>query len=176
MPTEEKQQTVAELKDKLSRSTITIATSYVGLKGSEMTELRRRLREKGIEYQVAKNTLAWIAAEQAGKESLKSIIQGQVALAFGYGDPSEAAKALDEYIKAPRSTLSVRGGEMAGRTLSPADVTALVQLPSKSVLLGQLVRQLQAPFANLVNILNSPAIALVGALQARVQQMEKASQ
>jgi ribosomal protein L10 len=65
---------------------------------------------------------------------------------------------------------------MAGRTLSPADVTALVQLPSKSVLLGQLVRQLQAPFANLVNILNSPAIALVGALQARVQQMEKASQ
>jgi len=182
MPTEKKHELVEEIKERLSRTTITVATDYISLSANDMTELRRRLREQGIEYRVVKNTLTWIAADEAGKPETKSIVQGPTALAFGYGDPSEVAKTLDEYIKATRSSLTIRGAEMDGRVLSPSEVNALVNLPSKDVLLAQLIGQLQAPIANLVGVLNSPLSGLVGALnaplngltgllQARVQQM-----
>jgi large subunit ribosomal protein L10 len=182
MPTEKKQELVAEIKERFSRSTITVATDYISLSANDMTELRRRLREQGIEYRVVKNTLTWIAADEAGKPEAKSIVQGPTALAFGYGDPTQVAKTLDEYIRATRSSLTIRGAEMDGRVLSSDDIDALVSLPSKEQLLAQLLGQLQAPIANLVGVLNSPLSGLVGALnsplngltgllQARAQQM-----
>ena len=185
MPTEKKRQLVAEIAKQISRATITVATEHTGMSANDMTELRKRLREQGIEYRVIKNTLTWIATDEAGKPDAKSIVQGPTALAFGYGDPTVVAKTLEEYIRATRSSLTIRGAEMDGHILSPADVTALVNLPSKEVLLAQLIGQLQAPIANLVGVLNSPLAGLVGALnaplggltgllQARVQQMEGA--
>ena len=183
MPTEKKVQLVDEMKERLARCTIAVATKYVGLPGNDMTDLRKRLRDRGIEFKVAKNTLTWIAAEQAGKPRVKEIVQGPTALAFGYADPIEVAKALDEYIRETRSILTISGAEMDGHILSPADVVALTRMPPKGVLVAQLLGQLQAPIANLVGVLNSPLAGLVNVLngplasltnllQGRARQLE----
>jgi len=186
MPTEKKRKQVEEIKERLSRCTIAVATDYLGLSANEMTDLRKRLREQGIEYRVIKNTLAWVAADQAGKPAVKSVVQGPTALAFGYGDPVGVARALDDYIRSTRSILAIRGAEMGGRVLSPQDVSTLVRLPSREVLIARLVGQMQGPLAGLVGALNSPLNGLVGILsapltalssllRARIQQMQGAS-
>jgi len=185
MPTEKKRRLVQELKERLSRCTIAVATDYVGLTANEMTQLRKQLRDRGVEYRVVKNTLTWIAADEAARPQVKSIVQGPTALALGYGDPAKVPRALDEYIRATRSNLVIRGAELDGRALSAADVASLVTLPSKEVLLGQLTGQLQAPVANLIGVLSSPLAGLLGVLnaplgvlsgilQARVRQLEEA--
>ena len=182
MPTEKKAQLVKEITEKLSRSSITVATDYTGLSANEMTDLRKRLRDQGIEYRVVKNTLVWLAADEAGKPDAKSVVQGPTALAFGYGEATEVAKVLDEYIRSTRSELKIRGAEMDGRALSPSDVNSLVDMPPKDVLVAELLGYLQGPIANLVGVLNSPLQGLAGALnsplaglsgllQARVHQM-----
>lgn len=183
MPTEKKRRLVQELKEQLSRCTIAVATDYTGLTANEMTELRRQLRERGVGCRVVKNTLAWIAADEADRPQVKSIVQGPTALALGYGDPAEVPRALEEYIRSTRSNLVIRGAELDGRTLSADEVSSLAKLPSKEVLLGQLTGQLQAPVANLVGVLSSPMAGLLGILsaplgsltallQARVRQLE----
>lgn len=183
MPTEKKRRLVQELKERLSRCTIAVATDYVGLTANEMTQLRKHLRDRGVEYRVVKNTLTWIAADEAARAQVKSIVQGPTALALGYGDPAEVPKALAEYIRATRSNLVIRGAELDGRALSAAQVASLVTLPSREVLLGQLTGQLQAPVASLVGVLSSPIGGLLGILsaplsslsallQARVRQLE----
>ena len=185
MPTERKRRQVQELEERLSRCTIAIATDYTGLSANEMTQLRKQLRERGIEYRVVKNTLLWIAADAANRPQAKSVVQGPTALALGYGDPAEVAKALSDYIRAARSSLAVRGAELDGKALSAAEVSSLATLPPKEVLVAQLLGQLQAPPANLIGVLSlpmagllgvlsAPLAALTGLLQARVRQLEGA--
>ena len=94
MPTQQKIDRVQELKDRIERSTITLATNYAGITVNQMTELRRAMRAGGIEFAVVKNTLTYLAADEAQRPQVKEIIQGPTALAFGYDDPSDAAKVL----------------------------------------------------------------------------------
>ena len=94
MSREKKAQIIDSLQEVFSRCSIGVLTDYRGLSASEMTDLRRRLRESGIEYKVVKNTLARFAAQRAGKEELLSFFEGPVAIAFGYGDITEPAKIL----------------------------------------------------------------------------------
>ncbi|GAI50793.1 unnamed protein product, partial [marine sediment metagenome] len=99
MSREKKAQIIDSLQEVFSRCSIGVLTDYRGLSAPEMTNLRRRLRESGIEYKVVKNTLARFAAERAGKEELLSFFEGPVAIAFGYGDITEPARALANYIE-----------------------------------------------------------------------------
>ena len=96
----QKEQTVSDLADKLSRSQLVIVTDYRGLTVTEMSALRGRLRQAGAEYQVAKNTLTRFAAKQAGLDSLVDDLIGPSAIAFGYDDPAALAKSLQEYLRA----------------------------------------------------------------------------
>ena len=105
MPTEAKVQAVSELVDKLSRASIAISTDFSGLTVNEITALRRHLREAGVEYKVVKNRIASIAAEQAGLDSFKEILEGASGIVLGYGEPVAAAKAVDEYIKEIRAEM-----------------------------------------------------------------------
>jgi len=173
MPTPKKVETVEELSQKLSRSAVVIATGYRGLTVSEMTELRRQLRRRGIEYQVVKNSLARLAGQKAGWPTLEQILEGPTALAFGYGEVSEPAAALNEYLRATKSALTVRGALLQNRVLSAAEVPLLAALPPRRVLVARLVGNIQGPIAALIGVLNANLAGLVGVLQARVKQMEE---
>ena len=172
MPTDKKVKAVEELKEKFSGCTITIATDYRGLPVAAMTDLRRALREKGVEYRVVKNSLSYIAADAVGKPQLKDIIQGPTGLIFGYGDPVEPAKVLVEYIRSTRSPLTITGATLDVRILTPAEVNRLAQLPARDVLVSQLLGQMQAPVANLISVLSAPIRGLLTVLQGHLNESE----
>jgi large subunit ribosomal protein L10 len=172
MPTENKVQIVESLYETFSRCRIGILTDYRGLKTSELTAMRRRLRELGIEYRVVKNSLAQFAARKAGMDELVGSFEGPVAIAFGYGEIPEAAKALAEYIRTTKSALSIKGGFLEDGVLSPRDVDALATLPPREVLISQVIAGIQSPIAGLVNVLSAPIRGVMGVLQARIQQLE----
>jgi len=166
---EKKMQIVSNLADDLSRSTIIIATNYQGLLAKQMAELRNALAKAGVEYHVVKNTLVYRAADQAGKPQLRDIIEGPVALAFGYDDIVNTAKALNQYIKSAALSLQIIGGLLENRILLPDEVVSLANLPTREVLISKLIGQLQAPVGTLHNILSLPLQGLLNMLQNRAQ-------
>lgn len=172
MATARKVEQVKQITEILSRSTIVIATNYRGLSVADMSQLRHRLRELGIDYRVVKNTLAYLAASNSGKPGLSSIIEGPTALAVGYGDATEPARALVDYIRSSRSALKIRGGLLNQTVLSAADVTTLARLPSRDILIANLLRAMQGTIFSLLWVLTSSHRGLVGVLKARIQQLE----
>jgi Ribosomal protein L10 len=167
---EKKTQIINKLADDLCRSTIVIATNYQGLTAKQMTELRSALTKAGAEYRVVKNTLTQFAAGKAGKKQLMDIIEGPVALAFGYDDVINPTKALSQYIKSTESSLQIRGGLLGERILTAEEVVSLANLPPKEILISQLIARLQAPVVSLHNVLAFPLQGLLNVLQGRIQK------
>ena len=173
MPTQQKIDRVQELKDRIERSTITLATNYAGITVNQMTELRRAMRAGGIEFAVVKNTLTYLAADEAQRPQVKEIIQGPTALAFGYDDPSDAAKVLTGYARANNVAIAIRGAVLGnGAAMGPEEVTRLATLPPRPQMLAILLGQMQSPIARLLGALNGPVQNLENVLQARIRQLE----
>lgn len=172
MNRQQKVQTVDEIKEAIAKCSVGVLTNYQGLSAAEMVVLRRKLRQLGIEYRVVKNTLARFAAEKAGKGFLAGSFEGQVAIVFGYGDITEPARALLDYIRSSNSTLAIRGGFLSDRLLTPEDVSTLATIASREVLLAQLLAGMQGPIAALINCLANPLRDVIGILQARIKQLE----
>jgi len=172
MQKEQKMRTIDELKEIMAKCSVAVLTNYQGIKASELTALRRRLRERNIEYRVVKNTLARFAAERADKAFLAGSLEGPVAIAFGYGDVAAPARALNDYIKGSDTPLAISGGFLGNRLLTVEDVDTLVNIPSREVLIARVLAGMQAPITNLVTCLNSPLRGLAGVLQARIKQLE----
>jgi large subunit ribosomal protein L10 len=170
---EKKVQIVSNLADDLSRSTIIIATNYQGLLAKQIADLRNALTKAGVGYHVVKNTLVYRAADQAGKPKLRDIIEGPVALAFGYGDVVNTAKTLNQYIKSSALSLQIRGGLLGDRILLPEELASLANLPPREVLISQLLGQLQTPVGTLHNILSFPLRGLLNVLQNKAQTTNK---
>ena len=173
MPTDQKVKAVQDMTEWLDGATIVISTNYVGLPMSDMTALRRSLREKEVRYKVVKNTLAYIAADNAGQPELKEIIQGPSAIAFGYGEPTDPAKALSQFIRETRIPLEIRGALLEGRLLDAAQVEQLASLPGKEDLVAQLLSRMQSPISGLVNVLNGPLAGLARVLQGHIDNMQE---
>ncbi len=174
MPTPEKIDRVRELKEQLERCTITFGADYTRTSVNQMTELRRAMRAGGIDFIVVKNTLMYLAAEEAGKPQVKEIVQGPTAVAFGYDDPTAAAKTLADYARANANTFSIRGAVMGDSPpLGPDGVTRLATLPPKPQMLAILLAQMQAPMVRLVGALNGPVQNLDNVLRARMRQLEE---
>ena len=174
MPTQAKMDAVDSLAGKFGDSTIVISTSYAGLPVSEMTALRRALREAGVEYRVVKNTLANLAADKAGKPAIKDSISGQTGVALGYGEPTEPAKALTAFIRTNRSALVVQGGELDGRALTQEDVERLAAMPGRDELIATLLMRMNSPISGLVNVLNGPIAGLARVLQGHIDNLQQA--
>jgi large subunit ribosomal protein L10 len=172
MAREKKIQIIDSLQEVFNKCNIGILTDYRGLSASEMNVLRRNLEESGVSYKVVKNTLARFAAERAGKDELIGLLEGPVAIAFGYGDITESAKALTDYIRSSKSSLSIKGGFLSDRLLTAAEVETLSTLPSREILLASVVGGMQIPIVTLVNYLNTPIKGIIGTLQARIKQLE----
>jgi large subunit ribosomal protein L10 len=169
---EKKAQVIDSLQEVISRCSVGVLTDYRGLTAAEMTALRRQLRGAGVEYRVVKNTLARFAAARAGKDDLAGFFEGPVAIAFGYGDITEPAKALAAYIQASKVGMTVKGGFLGDRVLSPEEVETLSKLPSREILLARVVGGIQSPISALVSRLSAPMAGLVGVLQSRIKQLE----
>jgi large subunit ribosomal protein L10 len=172
MPTAKKEADVAELQEMVGRSMVAISTSYRGLSVAEMTALRRRMREAGVDIRVVKNTLIRIAAERAGKPDLVQIIEGPTAVIFGYDDISKPAKAITEYVRTARNTLTITGAFLDGQVMKAAEVADLASLPSRENMIAQFVGSLQSPIAMFSGLITSVVREFAGLIDARAQQLE----
>ena len=166
MPTPEKQEQVRQIRELIETSTVAIAANNNGVTVADMTEFRSALREQGVRLRVVKNTLARIAADEAGQPNVKDIVRGPTAIAFGFDDPAQAAKVLTERLATTRIPMEIIGAALEGRTLTPEQVQALADLPPKDQMLAQVLGQLQSPIAGLVGVLQAPARNLVYVLNA----------
>lgn len=166
-----KEQKIEELQANFSRCSIAIVTNYQGLTVSQITDLRRKLRSAAVEYEVVKNTLARFAAQRAGKDALAQVFEGPSAIAFGYGDAAIPAKELLNFAQTTRLPLTIKGGIIASRFLSPDDLKALCSLPPREVLLAQVVRGISMPLVSLVSVPASILRGLANVLEARRKQI-----
>lgn len=161
----EKERLVAELHEKFKEVRAVILTDFTGLDVAQLTRLRRQLQEKGMEYRVVKNTLLRRASQRTALEALAEHFVGPNAIVISYDDPVLPAKILVEFAK-EEPELQIKAGFVEGRVLEPKDVKALATLPSRELLVGQIVGLLKAPLAMLVGVLQAPMRELVGVLQA----------
>ena len=171
MPTEEKTKDVERLRKLIEESAAIVAADFSGMKVGQMNDLRRALRERGVEFHVVKNRLTYLAADAAGRPTVKDIVQGPTGIALGFDDPLEPARALTSFIRDSQSPMRIRGGLLGDRTLSAAEVGDLAALPTKDVLLAQLMGQLQSPMSALVYVLTAPVSGLARVLQRRIESM-----
>ena len=168
-----KQRIVEELHDKFTRSKVLILTDYKGLNVEDMNALRSKLRESEIEYKVVKNTLLRRAAEGTDAEQIVDSFKGPSAVALSYEDPVAPAKVLTDFAKA-NDKLEIKIGAMEGKTLDAADIKSLSQLPSREVLLSQLLSVMAAVPTSFVTALSGVPRNLLNVLQAIKDQKEAA--
>ena len=171
---EQKAEQVEVLTEKLRKAKVALLTDYRGLTVTQLQELRGKLRTGDVEYRVVKNTLARRAAEAAGVPDLQSELEGPVAIAFGYDDLSLPSKLINEFVRSTRLKLEVKGGLVEGRVFTPDQVKQLADLPSREMLIAQLMGTLQSPVGQLVGIMQTPVQQLVGVLDAYKTKLEAA--
>jgi large subunit ribosomal protein L10 len=174
MPTEAKRETVAELRQELSRNPTLIVSEYRGLSVTELAEVRRSLRKQNITYRVVKNRLMRIAANDAGVEALSPLLKGPSAIAFGSGDESVVAKAVLDATK-PYKVIKLKGAILGSRAIDVDGLIRLAALPSRDVLLAQLAGAFAAPMANMAGLLAAPLRDIAGGLAALIEQRGSAS-
>ena len=173
MPTKIKTEKVKSIGTLLNDATCIVSADYTGESVDTMTELRRALREKGVNFKVIKNSLTYIAADEIGKPGIKDIIQGPTGLAIGFKDPLDPAKTICEFIDKSGANITIRGGLLGDQILSADEVQKLAKLPSKDQLISQLMSQLQGPVTSLVYVLNGPISSLARVLQRKIESSSK---
>ena len=171
---EQKAEQVEVLTEKLRKAKVALLTDYRGLTVTQLQDLRGRLRGGDVEYRVVKNTLARRAAEAAGVPDLQPELDGPVAIAFGYDDLSLPSKLINDWVRATRLKLDVKGGLVEGRVFSPDQVKQLAELPSRETLISQLAGTIQSPIAQLAGALQTPLSTLAGALESYQKKLEAA--
>jgi large subunit ribosomal protein L10 len=147
---------VSEIKEKMGKAQGMVFAKYQGLTVEEDTELRKKLREAGIEYKVYKNTLTTLAARELGLEGIESHLAGPLSVAFGYEDATAPARILNDFAKAHKK-LELMAGIVEGTVYDAAGVAKLATIPSREVLIAQLLGSFKAPLSNLAYLLNAIA-------------------
>ncbi|AJC96914.1 MULTISPECIES: 50S ribosomal protein L10 [Staphylococcus] len=144
---EAKKQHVDEISEQLKSSVSTVFVDYRGLTVAEVTELRKQLREAGVQYKVYKNTMLRRAAEKAGIEGLDEYLAGPTAVAFTTEDVVAPAKVIAGFAK-EHEALEIKTGVMEGSVISAEQVKTVGSLPSHEGLVSMLLSVLQAPMRN----------------------------
>ena len=168
-PRAEKVAIVDEIAAKLRVANAVFVTEYRGLTVGALATLRGALRQSGAEHKVYKNTLARFAADKAGLDELKELLVGPTALTFVGDDSVAAAKALRDTART-NPMLVVRGGTLGANMLTPADITALADLPSREELLARFAGALQAPLVKAAGLLEALPRNFAYGLQALIDQ------
>ena len=144
MPTPEKVQVVADIRDRLEGAEAVFLTEYRGLTVKAVQELRRSLRASGADYKVVKMSLTKLAAEEAGFDGMADFLSGPTALAFAQSDPVATAKALKEFSKT-HDVFMVKAGFLSGNILTPEEISKLAEIEPREVLLAMIAGAAKAP-------------------------------
>jgi large subunit ribosomal protein L10 len=165
----QKQEFVAELRDKLGRATCVYLADYRGLDVSAVNELRTRIRSEGrgeYEYRVAKNSLLRRACADTRVAPIAERIAGPTAIALSYGDPVGLARILSDFART-HEVFALRAGVLEGEPVSAEQIGTLATLPPLEVLRGRLVGLLLAPATQLARLLTEPGAGLARVVEAR---------
>lgn len=149
-----KQAKVIEIREKLEKAQSVILASYQGLTVEQDTQLRKTLREAGVEYKVYKNTLVTLAAKELGYEGIVEFLEGPVSVAFGYEDATSAARILNDFAKENKK-LELKAGIVDGEVYDSEKVKQLASIPSREVLLAKLLGSFKAPLSNFAYLINA---------------------
>lgn len=166
---QEKVESVAGLKQLFEASGAFFITDYQGLNVADLTVLRKNLRENNVKYLVAKNTLFRLAAKDAGVEGVEQHFNGPTAIAFAMDDPSVAAKILYNSYK-EKERPSFKAFYLENQVHGPDQVKRLAELPSREVLLSQLVAAVESPLTELVGTLDGFFRELIGSIDALAEK------
>src|SRR3954447_20861914 len=154
MPNKENVAAVEVLREKLTRSQLTLVSEYRGLSVADMTNLRNALRTRDAEVIVAKNTLTKIAANDLGITALDEFLGGPITLTLAYGDPVAAAKALNDYLRATRNSIQVRGGILGGQRVGGDDLERVANTPSREQSISRIMGGVNAPATRIATALS----------------------
>jgi len=166
----EKREVVTEFSKKIEGLQAAVLTHYRGLNVEQINTLRRRFREEKISYHVVKNTLLKLAAKGTDLEKLNDYFQGPTAIAISHHDPVVLAKILTEFVKT-QPQLEIKVGLIQGRVTLPEEIKALATMPSREVLLGQILGAIQGPAQQLAGVIQSGLQQVVGLINARADQL-----
>ena len=155
---------VAEIADEFRGASASVVTEYRGLTVTQLTALRRALGSD-VTYRIAKNTLVKRAAEDAGVDGLDALLTGPTAIAFGTGEPVDAAKALRDFAK-DNKALVIKGGYMDGNALSVDEVNRIADLESREVLLAKLAGAMKGNLSKAAGLFAAPASQVARLAQA----------
>src|SRR5688500_7265387 len=169
MNRDQKEAVVAEVATQIQESEAVFAVDYRGISVPQAAELRVKLNDAGARFRVVKNTLTLLAADQAGADPLKEVLDGPTAFTFVAaegGDVALAAKALAQF-RRETELLEFKGGVMNGEPLTAEQIGEIARLPAKDVLYGQVVGMIASPITGLVRTLN----ALIAGLAIQLKQI-----
>ena len=173
MNLEEKKRITQDLNERFTKAAVVIVTDYKGLDVASINDLRRKLREEEIEYQVVKNSLLVRASEETDVALIKEMFKGPSAVALSYNDPIAPARVLTAFAK-DNKALEIKAGVMGGKILDLNEINALSALPSREVLLGNFVSVLNNVPTGFVRTLAEIPRMLLNVLQAVKDQKEAA--
>jgi large subunit ribosomal protein L10 len=166
MNREQKAAVIDEIAAQINESEAVYAVDYRGITVVQAAELRGKLREADATLRIVKNTLTIRAADQAGVEALKPMLEGPTALTFANGDAAAAAKAVFDYSRAT-GLLPFKGGTLNGEGLAPEQVQSIARLPTRDVLNAQFVNIVASPLTGLVTSLSN----LISGLARQLSQV-----
>ncbi|HWI61055.1 MAG TPA: 50S ribosomal protein L10 [Symbiobacteriaceae bacterium] len=169
----EKELSIAQVKERLQKAKSVVLADNNGMTVAQVTKLRKELREAGVDLKVAKNTLVRIAAQDLGIEGLDKYLHGTTTMAFSNVDEASAAKKIRDFFakdKAPK--FIVKAGILEGKVIDANGVKSLADLPSREVLLAQVLAGIQAPLQGVAGALNGLLSSFAYALDARIKQLE----
>lgn len=170
---ERKEELVEEYRQQLGRSQGFILTDYRGLRVPQLEQLRRSARDKGSAVQIVKNRLLKIALEEAGLTVPDEWLVGPTAVAFCYDELPPAAQAVTDFAK--DAPLEVKGGVVDAAILSSEQIKELASLPSREVLLAQVLGTINAPATQIAGVVASGIRQVLNVLQAYVDKLEESS-
>jgi large subunit ribosomal protein L10 len=162
---DEKAAVIEDVAARIEESEAIFAVDYRGMSVAQAAELRTRLRDADARFSVVKNTLTERAADQAGAEGLKPLLEGPTAMTFVKGDAAMAAKTLSDFRRSTGGLVVFKGGWMNGSALTPEQVDEIAKLPSREVLYGRLVGMVASPLTGLAGALGG----LIGGLARQLQ-------
>ena len=165
MPTQEKVETIEDLKTRLRGVKTVLLTEYRGLSVAQLSELRKQLRSVSAEYKIVKNRLARLALS-SDLSAVATHLKGPTGMILSREDAVAVAKTLHTFAKT-NTALVIKAGYVEGQMLEPAGLKALADLPSKDALRSAIVGALQGPLAQLVGLLTAPQRDLVYVLEQR---------
>jgi large subunit ribosomal protein L10 len=170
MNRDQKAAVVDEIAGQIEAAQAIFAVDYRGISVSQIAELRAKLRESDTRFRIVKNSLSERAADKAGADALRPMLEGPTALALVGGDAAMAAKALNDTARALNNLIAFKGGLIDGNALTADDLRAIARLPSRDVLNAQLVGTIAAPLSGLVRTLNALIAGVAIQLQAIADQ------